>query len=362
LLFLSAETEEEDEEVTVRRTPLWLPATLSCVFVAFLGGYLLGSSNHRRGQPASSASTPRDQQEPLVSVAASSASAPAAPDVGASGTRSDAGGAAIAPPKATGGDATGQAAVAVPSGREKTDAVSRTGGEGTSPARPRQPDAPRIKFAEEGFDFGSLHQMTDKTHEFVFTNPGGSRLEIKNVKSTCGCAAAAATGRYVDPGDSGIIRVTFRSGTMRGTVNKEVRVLSNDPDHPEVVLAVGAEIKADLAASPRGVYIGKLLPGQTHERQVVIHPVEAGKVFNILAVTWEDPNVHVEDPVRLATGTTQYSINVRYGPNEKVGRVNDVISVRTDSEDSPVVPIPIYGQIVEEGASEDVPTSAGARQ
>jgi hypothetical protein len=207
-------------------------------------------------------------------------------------------------------------------------------------------DPPRVHFDNEVFDFGVLHQMEEASHTFVMHNLGDQTLVINNVKGVCGCTGAAATGRTVDPGGIGSVVVNFRSGTMRGVIEKKVMVDSNDPARPRVELLVKGEIKAEVDASPRGVHIGELAIGETFERSVVLKHVE-DKGFKVLGVSADHPAIHLDEPVRLAGEPTRYSLTIRFGPVDKPTRVNSQVTVRTDREHSLKVPISVYGKVVD---------------
>src|SRR5258706_16280494 len=59
---------------------------------------------------------------------------------------------------------------------------------------------PRIEFAEPFFDFGRVQSGQIVTHDFIFTNTGNEALEISDVNSSCGCAAATNWDRRIEPG------------------------------------------------------------------------------------------------------------------------------------------------------------------
>ena len=49
---------------------------------------------------------------------------------------------------------------------------------------------PKIVFKDDAKDFGKVKQGETLTYEFVFKNEGDDVLNVKDVETSCGCAAA----------------------------------------------------------------------------------------------------------------------------------------------------------------------------
>jgi hypothetical protein len=109
-------------------------------------------------------------------------------------------------------------------------------------AVPVQGVGPRIEFAAPYFDFDRVQSGKLVSHDFIFTNTGDQALEISDVQSSCGCAAATNWDMRIEPGKAGTIPVLFNSGGMAGPVEKNLWVICNDPVHPNVRLGFAATI------------------------------------------------------------------------------------------------------------------------
>jgi hypothetical protein len=99
-------------------------------------------------------------------------------------------------------------------------------------------NVPRIEFASTTFDFGRIQQGEIVKHAFVFTNTGGAALEILEVKPGCGCTAAGAWDKRVEPGRTGSIPIQFSSAGFGGTVAKTATVICNDPVRSNLFLQI----------------------------------------------------------------------------------------------------------------------------
>ena len=67
---------------------------------------------------------------------------------------------------------------------------------------------PRIVFQETTHDFGRTAQGTKVAHSYAFRNAGGLDLTIDNVRASCGCTVATASGRIIPPGGEGRLKIT----------------------------------------------------------------------------------------------------------------------------------------------------------
>ncbi|MDH3246423.1 MAG: DUF1573 domain-containing protein [Saprospiraceae bacterium] len=100
-----------------------------------------------------------------------------------------------------------------------------------------------IVFEELRYDFGEILHGDRVQHDFVFTNQGEKDLEIKNVRVSCGCTKPSYPFLAIPPGGEGKIGVTYNSVGKKGYQRPTIRVFTNDPDQPEVVLRLTGRVK-----------------------------------------------------------------------------------------------------------------------
>jgi uncharacterized cupredoxin-like copper-binding protein len=101
---------------------------------------------------------------------------------------------------------------------------------------------PTIYFPETQHDFGKVSEGEKINYTFKFINQGQSDLEIKDVKSSCGCTAALISSSNIKPGQEGTIKVEFDTKNRSGKNSKTVTVQSNDPKDPTKILTIYADI------------------------------------------------------------------------------------------------------------------------
>ena len=116
-----------------------------------------------------------------------------------------------------------------------------------SPSRPEaenriQQSGPRITFDKVRYNFGNIYHADKVNHEFKFTNSGDRDLHITGARASCGCTTPTFPTSPIKPGDTGIIGVKYNSVGKQGSQKATIRVATNDPDQPEVVLYLSGRV------------------------------------------------------------------------------------------------------------------------
>lgn len=106
----------------------------------------------------------------------------------------------------------------------------------------KQPD---IEVEITQHDFGTIEQGTVVTLDIPVRNVGDADLNIEAVVTSCGCTTAELEPTVIPPGGEGTLRVRYNSGLHpdEGPIRRDVFIASNDPDEPEVVVVLTAEVR-----------------------------------------------------------------------------------------------------------------------
>jgi hypothetical protein len=110
---------------------------------------------------------------------------------------------------------------------------------------PANPNAPKLVFAQENHNFGTLLEGPQATHEFKFKNEGKEPLILSNVKASCGCTTPAWPKEPVLPGKEASILVTYNTQGRVGPFTKNVTITSNAEPGTKVITIKGEVIKAE---------------------------------------------------------------------------------------------------------------------
>ena len=100
---------------------------------------------------------------------------------------------------------------------------------------------PEIEFEKVVHDYGDVPYNGNGECEFRFTNTGDAPLVIQKPKSSCGCTVPSWPDKPILPGDSNVIKVTYRTSRC-GSFNKTVTVTSNAIKNSTVVLRIKGRV------------------------------------------------------------------------------------------------------------------------
>lgn len=108
-------------------------------------------------------------------------------------------------------------------------------------AKPANPNAAKMAFKEENYNFTEIPEGPQVTHEFKFTNTGKEPLILTNVRASCGCTTPSWPKEPILPGKDGAILVTYNTQGRPGAFNKSITITSN-ADTPEKIIYIKGEV------------------------------------------------------------------------------------------------------------------------
>jgi hypothetical protein len=211
---------------------------------------------------------------------------------------------------------------------------------------------PQIKFKESAWDFGKMKEGQVKAHEFVFENTGDAPLVIKNVKTSCGCAAALVSEKTIEPGKKGEIKVTFNSRGYEGSVSKYVYVESNDRTQSVMQLVISAVI--EVPPRPRidleryNFDSGLILEGEPILAQSVIinrGEQELKVSFSHRDATYFHNGEEILSELKIAAGK-EAQVEVKIPARSKQGLIREYILLKSNDTRRPNLSIYISGYII----------------
>ncbi len=201
---------------------------------------------------------------------------------------------------------------------------------------------PSIFFENPDFDFGQIYKGHKVEHVFMFENRGDDILQIKKVKSSCGCTAAILTNGTIPPGEKGEIKATFSAGSYSGNIKKSITVSSNDPNAAESVLTISGEIIEDIIIRPKNINFGSIYIDEKADKTVSIRS-ETVPDLKIKKITPSKPFI---DASVTGEKDGEYVVRVALIDNPGIGRFSGGIYLETNNPKQKDVNIPFFGEIV----------------
>ncbi len=102
----------------------------------------------------------------------------------------------------------------------------------TTPTGEEAIKAPILFIKEQNIDLGRFRQ-SDLIDKIVAIVNGGKRdLQLKAIQSNCTCIITELNKKVVYPGDSSMLRISFKPHIRGGTQMKAITLYSNDPRNP----------------------------------------------------------------------------------------------------------------------------------
>ena len=217
---------------------------------------------------------------------------------------------------------------------------------------------PKLILQQTSFDFGDIKQGDKVTHTFVLSNGGGDLLKITNVKASCGCTAAAPEKDELAPGESTNLNVTFNSAGRRGKQSKTVRIYSNDPENPEMLLSVTGNVVLSTATD------GKVPTIYFTETQHDFGKVNEGdKVDYTFNFANKGTSTLTIKDIRTSCGCTaallsednlapgkEGTLKVELDTKNRSGKMSRTITINSNDPKDPTKVLTIYADVVKKGS------------
>lgn len=179
------------------------------------------------------------------------------------------------------------------------------------------------------YDFGSALEGKLINHTFKIKNAGQGYLDIRGVKTSCGCTTGTPTKSHIAPGEESAIEVAFDTHFQKGHQVRAITVSTNDPANPQVALTMQGNVKKQVEAAPAQVAFGTLRKGTEDTKQVVINDLMGGGPFRVGPVSNSSPSIKVVQEKR-PDGKPGAVLKVSLLKTMPVGPFDDTIKITTN--------------------------------
>ena len=211
---------------------------------------------------------------------------------------------------------------------------------------------PEIQFDKEVWHFGQNKQGEILIHVFTFTNGGDAPLKIKQVRTSCGCAAALVSKKEIEPGEKGEIKVTFNTKGYGGNVAKYVFVESNDPEQPNKQLTVQASIeippRPQINLDRYSVDMGLILESEDIQTQTRIKnegELELNVEFSHNNASFFVGGKKIDSQLKIPAGK-EVEVKMEITPRSNVGLIREYVLFKTNDPMRPNLSFYVSGYIV----------------
>lgn len=208
---------------------------------------------------------------------------------------------------------------------------------------------PVIEVDQKIADMGVVAKGEKVKATFTIKNVGKAPLEISQVRPTCGCTVASFD-KNIPPGGTGSVVAEVDTSAFNGPISKAVLVFSNDPETPQINLAVKAEVRAFIEVLPRSLLRFNVLQGEPATEKVILASAEIA-TFKILATEVSGGAYDIKfrelaenERIESKQGS-QWEVKVTIPANAPEGMLNHKIVVKTDAPKAPEVTLNVSGLV-----------------
>jgi hypothetical protein len=190
--------------------------------------------------------------------------------------------------------------------------------------------APKAVVDTPLYDFGSALEGTMVKHTFTIKNTGQGYLEIRGVKTSCGCTTGDPSKTHVAPGDTSEIAVAFDTHFQKGHQVRTITASTNDPDNPQVAMTMQGIVKKQVEAQPGEVAFGDVKRGSEQTKEVVVNDLNPARgAFSVGPVSNSNASIKVEQEKR-PDGKPGALLKVSLLKSMPLGPFDDTIKIMTN--------------------------------
>jgi hypothetical protein len=158
---------------------------------------------------------------------------------------------------------------------------------------------------------------------FKYENKTDKPINIKAVRTSCGCTTAALKKNDVAPGEKGEIVATLKTGDRIGQQVKTVTVETDDPKQPQTVLTMKANIAQLLDLQPQFVF---WTANEDPKPKTIVAKAGKGVTIKSLEVTSSVPDF----TTKVEPGSTAGEFRIVVQPKETGHQATAELTIKPD--------------------------------
>lgn len=204
---------------------------------------------------------------------------------------------------------------------------------------------PDAMFEKTSHDFGVVARGADTTYRLKLKNIYKNTVHISNIRVTCGCTAGEPSQETLLSGEEAYIEIKMDTRRFTRRKDSNVIVTFDQPQVAELTIPITAYIRTDVVIEPGSAQFGSLQLGEKSERTLKI--AYAGREdWKIKKVETGSDLIEAEAvETSRAGGNVNYDLHVRVSDKTPLGVLRKYITLLTDDESNPEVPLLVEGDV-----------------
>ena len=195
---------------------------------------------------------------------------------------------------------------------------------------------PSIFCDEPTYDFGEMDNMSKVEHTFVLKNTGNAKLIISRVKPACGCTVAKLSSREIVPGETASLKTILSLKNRHGHQRKSIKVQSNDPKNPNLLLYLKGRAVTDIEIKPRNVNFR--LQSQTNS---AVKTVEISSKKSLVITEVISSSAIVNPTLEHIEDNHKYTLTIALAKNIPKGLTQAEVKLKCKNHRDIVIPVSV---------------------
>jgi len=222
---------------------------------------------------------------------------------------------------------------------------------GNAPKEAQGPSANSIMlFKETTVSTGTILDTEPVPVEFEFKNTGGEALEIQLVKPSCGCTVPEMDKKTFEPGETGILHVTFDPSGKKGPISRNITIYTNSLSKPVHTIFLHSYVKPVVLTEPRILSFEMTQKGQSATKEFKIYGRFDG--FKVTRATTQDSDtfgIEIVDGGKVEKDGEELwlqIVRVTMLESAKPDNHRTEITVRTNEDKKPLFSMAVVGRVI----------------
>ena len=201
---------------------------------------------------------------------------------------------------------------------------------------------------ERAYDFGTVARGSQIRHAFPLVNRSDQEIRIVDWRTKCGCTNVRVGAKVIPPGTQTTIEATIDTTRFLGYKPSGLTLIFDRPASVQVDLNLSCFIRGDIVMNPGQVDFGIVRRADKMPPASLTLTYAGGRSdWEVTKMKTQTSKVKAElrEQNRTADGQITYVLSATLQPNVINGYFKDEITLLTNDQNSPTIPISVVANI-----------------
>jgi len=201
---------------------------------------------------------------------------------------------------------------------------------------------------ERAYDFGTVARGSQIRHAFPLINRSDQEIRIADWRTKCGCTNVRVGAKVIPPGTQTTIEATIDTTKFLGYKPSGLTLIFDRPAFVEVDLNLTCFIRGDIVMTPGQMDFGIVRRSDKMPPASLTLTYAGGRSdWEVTKMKTQSSKLKAElrELSRTADGQINYSLTATLQPGVSNGYFKDEITLLTNDQSSPSIPISVVANI-----------------